>query len=508
MFEGGPTSRADAPLLTRPLRLCALLIGVLTVLRLAALALSPWELSQDETQYWFWAQTPAFGYFSKPPLIAWIIAATTSVFGDTEFGVRAAAPLFHGATALMLAAFANRLFGAKAAVTAALLWAFAPAVSISSHLMSTDVPLLFFWSSALYTAYVLISAERANWALGGTLGVLFGAGFLAKYAMIYFPLGLAAAMAISPRLRRPGSIALIAALPPAALLITPNILWNQENAFSTVSHTAANAAWDGNMLNPDRLLAFWGTQFAVIGPIALLALLWAGATLRSRLAETPDADKRAAMLYLVATAAPPLLLVSIQAFLSRAHANWAASAYPAAAVLLAAMLATRPKFAAATISANAVIFAGLAFAALSPQRIEATTGLSLFAEVRGWREQAAAIASYAEGYDVVLADDRAVMGALLFYERDLPKPVKAWSPNRAANHHYEAFEAYRPMRNDQALYASRHFPATPPVRRAFNMIAPIGTVAAPAGAQNRELYLFRLSDVRDDAFNIAEAPQN
>ena len=50
-----------------------LIILALTLFRTAALAISPLELGVDEAQYWLWSQTPDFGYFTKPPLIAWIL---------------------------------------------------------------------------------------------------------------------------------------------------------------------------------------------------------------------------------------------------------------------------------------------------------------------------------------------------------------------------------------------------------------------------------------------------
>jgi 4-amino-4-deoxy-L-arabinose transferase-like glycosyltransferase len=60
---------------------------VLTVLRVA-LFVTPFELYPDEAQYWLWSRDLAFGYFSKPPMIAWLIWATTGVGGDAEPWVR------------------------------------------------------------------------------------------------------------------------------------------------------------------------------------------------------------------------------------------------------------------------------------------------------------------------------------------------------------------------------------------------------------------------------------
>ena len=77
----------------------ALFALVITALRIVALIISPAELGPDEAQYWVWSRTPDFGYFSKPPMIAWVIGLTTSVFGNGEWAVRLGAPLLHLGTA-------------------------------------------------------------------------------------------------------------------------------------------------------------------------------------------------------------------------------------------------------------------------------------------------------------------------------------------------------------------------------------------------------------------------
>ena len=54
-------------------------VGALTLIRILVLGFSFIDLGPDEAQYWSWSRHLAFGYFTKPPLIAWLIAGTTSV---------------------------------------------------------------------------------------------------------------------------------------------------------------------------------------------------------------------------------------------------------------------------------------------------------------------------------------------------------------------------------------------------------------------------------------------
>src|SRR5262245_42704718 len=173
-----------------------LLVGIL-VLRIVGLALSNAELYYDEAQYWAWAQEPAFGYYTKPPLIAWVIGATTSLCGDTPFCVRLPSPLMHFAISLVIYAIAVKLHSRRVAFWAALVYAAMPGTSISATLMSTDVPLLLFWSLALLA--LVYHVERPSLAAGLAMGAAIGLGLNAKYAMIYFVLCYVIYAAVSPR---------------------------------------------------------------------------------------------------------------------------------------------------------------------------------------------------------------------------------------------------------------------------------------------------------------------
>ncbi len=107
------------------------------------------ELFVDEAQYWSWSLTPAFGYFAKPPLIAWIIAASTSVCGHDEVCVRLPSVLLHAATGFLVFLIGRKLYSDKCGLIAAVAYATLPGVSLSAGIISTDVPLLFAWALAL-----------------------------------------------------------------------------------------------------------------------------------------------------------------------------------------------------------------------------------------------------------------------------------------------------------------------------------------------------------------------
>ena len=143
-----------------PVLFWGLLLASLVV-RLYAIMVSPLEPSVDEAQYWLWGQTPKLGYYSKPPLIAWILAGTSFVFdgqtGSKLIGLRIAAPFLHLLTAIFLWQTGRLLFSDNAGRLAALLWVSMPAVGLGSFVISTDTPMLLFWSAGCIALSVLMN---------------------------------------------------------------------------------------------------------------------------------------------------------------------------------------------------------------------------------------------------------------------------------------------------------------------------------------------------------------
>jgi len=486
----------DAPTEVKAWRSFLAIALFLTAVRVVSLVLGDPNLGPDEAQYWFWSKTPALGYYSKPPLIAWAIAATTAAFGDSEWAVRLSAPFFQFGAAAFVFLTARRLTDDRTAFWAGLGWLTLPGVFLSAALVTTDGPLLFFWSSALYFFVRLTDPERQSRLSDAVLlGAAIGLGLLSKYAMLYFLPGAALALALTPERRRrlkPATLAVCAVVILA--FITPNLLWNASNDFQTIVHTAANANWTESLGRPDKLLKFLGDQFGVAGPILLVMMIAAaGASWRDQ----PGNDNRVRLL--LAFSLPALLIVSGQSFISRAHANWAAVAYPSA-VIAATAFAFRSKHfeSAMKASLGLHLLAGAGFLlAFTSMSLADAAGVSApFKRLRGWDLHGEEIARRAQGYDAILSDDREVMSGLLYYARPGP-PVVAWNPNKRIDNHYEAFKAFDPKIARRLLYVTTN-PDAAPLDNAFMSVERIGTsVARMTATRERTLYLFDVSDYRD-----------
>src|SRR3954451_13425320 len=61
----------------------------------------PIDLSGDEAQYWDWSRQLDLSYYSKGPLVAYIIRASCAIFGDNMPAVRYPALLLGALTQLI-----------------------------------------------------------------------------------------------------------------------------------------------------------------------------------------------------------------------------------------------------------------------------------------------------------------------------------------------------------------------------------------------------------------------
>lgn len=408
----------------------ALLVLAITAVRVAGLVLTPLGLHPDEAQYWTWSRTFDWGYFSKPPLVAWTIAATTTLFGNDPWAVRIGAPLAHAGAAFALFAVGRRMYGPAAGWWAGLSWLLIPGVWLSSAVLTTDALLLPVWSLALLAAWRWVESRAWRWAL--VTGALVGLGVLAKYAMLFFPVCAIVAALWSPAARRAFvSAQALGAMAVAALVVAPNLAWNATHHFETFAHTAANANWQGALFNPGELASFVTDQFAVAGALALALIL-----ALTGLARAPaDIDDRAR--FLVAFAATPLAIILAQALISRAHGNWAASAWPAAIVLVAGRFAgTRAlRWANALHAALFAVFLGMALAPAAAFKAPLVgrgieNGLK---RIYAWDRTADAVAAQARAatgapYTAILVDHRHLYCELVYAFRnahDLP-PVRMY----------------------------------------------------------------------------------
>lgn len=498
-FEGRQVSSAAVDLWRRnPSALAALAVVAVVLVRLVAVVATPLEIGPDEAQYWRWGQTLDFGYYSKPPLIAWVIGATTSLFGDSEWAIRLASPVLHGIAALFLFQLGRWMFDPKIGAWAAALYLLMPGVWLSSTIMSTDAVLLPMWSGALFFLWRL--REQPKLINGALAGVFIGLAMLAKYAALYLFAGAVLAALIDPVMRRSMLSPAGAAVFVMALVVWgPNLWWNAAHDFATVSHTADNANLGQAGFNPLHVFTFLGDQMAVFGPITLIVFLIA----LTVIPRPKDRDLSRRELWLACFIVPVLVVILIQEIMSRAHANWAAAAYPAASALTASWISrSLGKFRMAPVIAsgvalNVLVGAFFVVAWVAPSIGDALGASNAYKRVRGWEQTAADLNQIALEHNAtsLMMDEREVWHGVDYYGRDMNlPPLRAWRRGDHPRSHAEEAGILQPGEDARALVVSISKDARPKIRADFDAIEQIGYLRVPLGSEQvRELKLYLAS---------------
>jgi len=442
---------------TRAWRIAVIIVAALTMVRLVVLFATPLELYPDEAQYWLWSRHLAFGYFSKPPMIAWLIWATTSLGGNAEPFVRLAAPILHAGTALALYGVGQRLYGARTGIIACLVYSLMPGVQLSSGVISTDAPLLFFLSLALL-AYAFLQTKRSLGSAVG-LGAALGFAMLSKYAAAYAIGGIILHLIVSREARQAWSWkTALAAIVAFAAVLAPNVIWNAQHHFSTLEHTASNADWGHQLGGLAELGDFLGSQFGVFGPLPFAVLIGGTVVLavRKRLAKED--------VLLLCWTLPSLVIVAAQAFISRSNANWAASAYVAGSVLVAAWLIRwRAKWwLIGGLGLQVVVAAVFFLWVANPKTADAMGAANSFKRARGWQETVESITRLAEidpSLTAVAVDNRFLFNEAAYYGREFfsrpgAPPLRMWVSGPAARNQAEAEAPLTPALGARVLGAS------------------------------------------------------
>jgi 4-amino-4-deoxy-L-arabinose transferase-like glycosyltransferase len=401
-------------------------LALLTAIRLTLIG--TWDLSFDEAHYWMWSDRLAPGYFSKGPGVAFAIWASTSIFGDTEFGVRFLSPVLGAGTSLLLYYLTRRLFSDITAFWLVIALNVTPIFNIGSFVMTIDPLSIFFWVAAMYTFWLALERSPA-WSWWWPLtGLLIGLGFLCKYTNAFELLSVALVLAFVPRFRRefrrPGIYLLLLTF---AVCMLPPIIWNQQHAWATASHLQTRGGLDdGFGIRPLELLGFLVVHLGTYSPILFLALAWAV------IASWKRARQQFKGSFLLWFGVPVFAFYFLLSINRSALENWDALAFPSLGILAASYwrerMESRPRL---------VRWAGAGVILALVMSLFAVNGDLLHAvgirpakrdpvhRVRAWRTTAEAVEQVRTEIEAqlgepvfMIADERERASQLSFYFRD------------------------------------------------------------------------------------------
>lgn len=349
------------------------LIITLFLLRLAWQYISPYTLAEDEAHYWEWSRRLDWSYYSKGPGVAWIIAASTNLLGNTEFAVRL--PALIASTLGSIAILKTAQIAYNDPITnfvSALLWLCVPGLAIAGFVMTIDAPYTACWAWATYFATkALLQNNPRAWL---PFGLMIALGFLFKYTiLLLIPGALLAALLIKPNPPNPPPppnkehhkyFALGMTL--ALLGLLPVLIWNANHDWATVRHLLGHLGLTGGdteFTNTTKIpwtplwtLEYIILQIAIGAGVLFLALFALPNTKKYANTQTQNATKT---LWLLAL--PIFAFYGAVSLITQTEGNWALAGFvsiiPPAA--WAAIDGTKRKDHPVKIAWGASIFIGI-----------------------------------------------------------------------------------------------------------------------------------------------------
>jgi hypothetical protein len=322
--------------------LAALLILGAAGLRIAYLTHDcPLDLVPDEAHYWDWSRHLDWSYYSKGPFVAWLIRGSCALvgpwaeqhFGSAMLAVRLPAVVCGSLLLVSLYVLTVQVYGRERLAVAVVALALTlPLIAAGSSLMTIDAPYTCCWGWALVLAYQAIfrGSRWAWWALG----LVLGAGILAKYTMLLFVPSLGLFLLATPTFRRqliqPGFWIMCLL---GAVCCLPIILWNQQHDWVSLRHVSGQAGiTEGQGILWLGPLTYFGMQFLLL--LGFWFVAWAAAMIAHR----PWREEDPGIRYLWWMSAVMFGVFLGFSFKTPEEPNWPVTAYLSGVVLGTAWL--------------------------------------------------------------------------------------------------------------------------------------------------------------------------
>jgi hypothetical protein len=317
------------------------LLAALLILGAAALHIvylisdCPLDLVPDEAHYWDWSRHLDWSYYSKGPLVAWVIRASCELagpwsehlIGSQMLAVRLPAVICGALLLTSLYILTVQIYGRERwAVAVVALALTLPLIAAGSSLMTIDAPYTCAWGWALVLAHqAIFRPNRWAWPLAG---LVLGFGILAKYTMILFVPAVGLYLLTTPAYRRQllqqgfWIMCLI-----GAVLCLPIVIWNMQHDWVSLHHVSGQAGVSNHGIIWLGPLNYLGTQFLML--LGFWFVAWAAAMIAHRPWKETDPGIR----YLWWTSAAMFGVFAAFSLKTAEEPNWPVTAYLSGIVL-------------------------------------------------------------------------------------------------------------------------------------------------------------------------------
>ncbi|MDD5276690.1 MAG: glycosyltransferase family 39 protein [Methylovulum sp.] len=473
-----------------------LLAGVFA-LRVAYLSVNGLDLIGDESYYWDWSRRPDWCYYSKPPMVAWLIGVFTFMGGGDYAAVVRLPAVALGMVFLgYFYATARAFYSAQAAALALLLILATPFNVLANFIMTIDPPLYCFWMMSLYyLRKALFDNCQSAWFWAG---LATGAALLSKQVALIIPLMLVCFLLLNQSRHKIFKREFWFYLLPVMVSMVPILLWNQQHDWVMFGHSKGHfgikesATLVKQLGQAGEFLLF---QVLLVSPVIFVLTLIMGFKATARFTQLSQEEQ---FLILMG----PILLVGILAlsFVQKVQGNWPMPFYFSAFILLSGQwVAGAWKKWLKTGLLIGYLMVSLTYAL--PLLIQVfnlhNTVVDPTYRFRHWRELAAAIdlerqkiLSSAQRTFVVALGHRYLASQLAFYLPDHPN-IYRYEESGKIESQYEVWPGPVEYRGNTAFIVSEYDTAgvSNVLKSAFQHFRQVAVIDNPM-AKNSHYYLF------------------
>jgi hypothetical protein len=333
-----PAQTGPSPRLCRLLALALILIAA--GLHVAYLAYDcPIDLAPDEAHYWDWSRHLDWSYYSKGPLVAYLICASEELAGpwaaaqgiSPAFAVRLPAVACGSLLLASLYTLTSLTYGShKLALGATAAALTLPVIGAGSSLMTIDSPYACCWGWALVLGHRAILGGK-GWCWPAC-GAIVGFGILAKFNMIVFLPSVALFLLFSREHRHllvGWGFWVMGAT--ASFACVPILVWNMKYDWVTFRHVQVLAGMS------EQGQWHWDGPFTYLGAqCGLYLVFWFLAWVAAMISYRPWKEADPGLRYLWWLSAPMFSVFLLFSFKTGGgEINWPVTAYLSGLVLAA-----------------------------------------------------------------------------------------------------------------------------------------------------------------------------
>ena len=240
-------------------------LGLITALLHLVTASDTYGIFRDELYYVANGRHLGLGYVDHPPLIGWISALATALFGESLLALRILPALAAGATVFLVCRIASTMGGGRwAQILAGVITALAPVYVALFGFLSMNAFDTMIWAGAVLIFAHLLRSEDLRWWI--PFGLVAGLGLENKLSLLFLGFGLIVGLVLTRDWRHFGSRWMWLGGTISLLIFLPYLLWQIAHDWATLEFMARASKFKNLPLSPGE---FIGVQILNMNPVVV-----------------------------------------------------------------------------------------------------------------------------------------------------------------------------------------------------------------------------------------------